>query len=440
MRKSASFNPLVLSALLIGMMPAMVQALAVRDHIAGMTQAMCAGRAVGKGGYPTIDGNRGVYMIGNEEELCIWDVAQERNELKLPVGNETRSYPRDGLVEYFTLATSQSDASPMRIKQEILIPSLNNKTPPLRLGQEVIIDLPIHSTQNGQSIYKLNEFIGLRLWASLLDGALSNFRNNSAYFVNGKSTYAGKSLNKFAGDYYNAPVVPDNPNAKGGFNANFNLDAELVLLKAPDMGTEIVVPAQTIGMVKIHSANYRKISGKIDFPISISGMSITFTPRTCEYKGDSQRTVTLHKIGLGHFRDKDEVASGGSVQLRLECDAAANVDSFVTFTDNSNHSNTSNILGLMPGNDSAKNVGLKIYMNESQTPVNFGPVEYNPGTEGTELQSIMKKNYAQQVGSKSTQAQVHNINLKANYVRINRNEQIKPGKVNSEMMFTFSYY
>lgn len=435
MRKSASFNPLVLSALLIGMMPAMVQALAARDPIAGMTHEECARRADGKGGYPTIDGSAGVYMIGDKEELCIWKLGEERLTFKLPKTDKKpyreQSYPRDGLVEYFTLATSPNDGSTMRVKQEVLIPSLEGRAAPWRIGQEVIIDLPIHSTQNGQTIYQLNEFIGIRLWASLLEGPLGSFRNNPRRFVNNGKKIGGNQ--EILGDYFNR----DRTDA---WNANFNLDAEVVLLKAPQAGKNITIPEQQIGTVKIHSANYRKISGKIDFPISISAIDIRFVPRTCEYKGDSQRTVTLHKIGLGHFRDKDEVASGGSVQLRLECDAAKNVDSFVTFTDNINRSNTSNILGLMPGNDSAKNVGLKIYMNESQTPVNFGPLEYNPGTEGTELQSIMKKNYAQQVGSKSTQAQVHNINLKANYVRINRNEQIKPGKVNSEMMFTFSYY
>lgn len=423
----------LLTGLLATLLPTGAHALAAREPIAGMSHEECARRAAGKGGYPTIDGSAGVYMIGDKEELCIWKLGKERLRFELPNANRTQSYPRDGLVEYFTLATSPNDDSTMRVKQEVLIPSLSERTPPWRIGQEVIIDLPIHSTQNGQTIYQLNEFVGLRLWASLLEGPLGSFRNNPRRFVNNGKKIGGNQ--EILGDYFNR----DRTDA---WNANFNLDAEVVLLKAPSAGQNIIVPEQNIGMVKLHSANYRKISGKIDFPISISAINIRFVPRTCEYRENSERSVKLHTIGIGHFKDRNEVPGGGSVQLHLHCDQGANVDSFVTFTDNSNINNTSNILGLanVSNQTKAENVGLKVYLNESTTPVRFGPIVYNPGTEGSSLKAIKKQDYMQQIGTKSDDAQVHTLNLKANYVRIDPSKPIKPGKANGEMMFTFSYY
>lgn len=421
---------LTLSSLIVGLMVSgESQASAERFPNSAMTLDQCSARAGGRNAYPSISGSAGVYLIGDREEICIWQLGQERSTLTVPNANQTQSYPRDNLIQFYPLATAPNDASTMRIKHEILIPSQESRTPAWRMGQEVLITLPQHTEQaNGQTVYVLNEYLGLRLWASLLEGPLSSFRSNPRRFVNDGQKYGGN--NSVPGDYYGR-------NRTDAFNANFNLDAELVLLKTPPPGQDITVPRQQIGEVRLHSANYARISGKIDFPIFIDPINIRFVPRSCSYSGATERVVKMNKIGVGHFHNRDEVY-GGETVLNLNCGAEANVDSYITFTDAADNSNTSNALSLSPEAVNAGTKGLKVrlYKDNETTPISFGPIEYSPSTT-----AILKKDYQKQVGTKAETAgnapKNYSIKLTAKYLKTG---EISPGPVKAATMFTFSYY
>lgn len=420
----------VLGSLVVGLMVSKEShALAERFPNNAMTLDQCGVRAGQRTAYPSISGSAGVYLIGDSEEICIWQLGQERSTLTVPNANQIQSYPRDNLVQFYPLATASGDGSTMRIKHEILIPAQEGRTPAWRVGQEVIITLPQHTEQaNGQTVYVLNEYLGLRLWASLLEGSLSNFRSNPRRFVNNGHKYGGDR--NAPGDYYGR-------NRTDAFNVNFNLDAELVLLKTPPPGQSISVPHQQIGEVKLHSANYARISGKIDFPIFINPINIRFVPRSCSYSGAVERVVKMNKIGVGHFHNRDEVY-GGETVLNLNCGAGANVDSHITFTDAADNSNTSDALKLLPEavNAGTKGLQVRLYKDSETTPISFGPIEYSPSTT-----AILKKDYQKQVGTKQETSgnapQNYSIKLTAKYLKTG---EISPGPVKTAAMFTFSYY
>lgn len=428
-----------LGAMLVGLaVSGESQALAERFPNNAMTLEECSRRANGRTAYPSISGSNGVYLIGDREEICIWQIHEGRTPFQshdgtttfaLPNANQMQSHPRDNLTQYYPLATALNNNSSMRIKQEIQIPSQENKTPPWKIGQTVSIRLPIHGeAPNGQTIYKLNEYLGLRVWATLLEGGLSSFRNNANHFVNNGLKHGGRSNTK--GDYYGRERTDP-------FNANFNLDAEVVLLKTPPIGVDITVPQMEIGKVEIHSANYARISGKIDFPIFIDPISIRFTSRSCSYNGVQERTVKMNKIGVGHFHNRDEVY-GGETTINLHCGEGVNVDSYITFTDAADNNNTSDALGLLPEaiNAGTKGIKVRLYKDNETTPIKFGPIEYSPDTT-----AILSKDYQKQVGTKEetkgNTARDYSIKLTAKYLKTGT---ITPGPVNAATMFTFSYY
>lgn len=387
---------------------------------------------------PSINGNGGVYLIGTtadpSQEICIHNLRQETNHFDFPAASATITYPRDGIAKFYTLPNSA-----MRVKQEIIVPGQggtrqNSPAPPWSLGQEVVIDLPQYSEKlNGQTVYLLDQegHLGIRFWASLTEGGLNAVRNNPNRFVN--------DGHKFGGDGNIKGSYRGQLNTKA-LNENFNLDAELVMLKMPTSGRSINIPGQKVGKVYIHSANYKKISGKIDFDITISPINVTFVPQSCSTGLDKEVNVKLDKIGLGHFANGRNEVYGGTTTLNFRCDPGVAVNSFVTFTDNSNINNTSDVLGLAKGS-TAKNVGLKVYLNDSTNAVKFGPVVHAPGTAGTASPAIVKQDYMHAVGTsvQNQNRQVIPLKLVAKYVKTG-NQPIVPGEVKGEMMFTFSYY
>lgn len=263
----------------------------------------------------------------------------------------------------------------------------------------------------------------MKLWLSILAGPPANVRNNPQFQVN----------NGFA-DLSNFRRVLDD---SGENSLNVNIDSQVVLLK-PEALTKGTLSIQhsDVGLLELQASEASKLRGKIDYNIRLTPANYTFTQRTCSYGGAREQTVTMHKIGIGHFADRNEVY-GGTTNIQLTCPAGANLEPYVTFTDNSKLSNETDILTLSSGS-TARNVGIRVYLNDNQA-IKFGPLVFNAGTEGTSVQAVTKKDYAIKLGERTQNAQNYNLKLTAKYVRTNT-QRIQPGKVNGEMMFTFSYY
>lgn len=286
------------------------------------------------------------------------------------------------------------------------------------------------------SVGATNDYVGLKMWSASSCG-------NDGIRHTKQSINAVNSNNFVApGRYDGAHPYTTTQGAaieRNGAGCNFfaHLVTEVVLLKPDQITGVITIPQKVIGKVKFQSGNFTRLVGQIDRDITLSAMSFTFIPRTCSYNEQKDRNVKLDKIGLGHFANGRNEVYGGTTTINLTCPANSNVHSFVTFTDNANVNNTSNILSLSRGS-TAKNVGVKVYVNDDQEAVKFGPLVLQNGTSGA-TRAIAKQDYAREVAPASNAAQTHSLKLTAKYARTN-NEPITPGKVNGEMIFNFSYY
>lgn len=423
---------IALSAMLVGLtISGNSFALAIREPDDSMTKAKCNARV--KDPTTGIDRQAGlgndIYLIeagSSLSEMCVFDRRASKQTLIIaPTG--TVSYPRDTLTLHHSLGKATLSVNLWISGTAANQAPYFGKTAYWTMGQDVTIDLPILTTINGQSIYQLDDegAVGLRLWTGTNNGALLNQEHSSTQVNNG---YKIPPNDLSLGDRFGI--------SNNSTNIFFQLRYEIILLKPDAVGKTITIPAKNIGTLKLHSATFDKISGKIDYPIQLQATTFTFIPRTCSYTGAQERVVKMNKIGVGHFHNRDEVY-GGETVINLNCNAGANVDSYITFTDAADNSNTGDALNLLPEAVNAGTKGLKVrlYKDNETTPIKFGPIEYSPSTT-----AILKKDYQKQVGTKAqtaSNAQNYSIKLTAKYLKTGT---INPGPVNAATMFTFSYY
>lgn len=406
-------------------------ALATREPDDSMTRAKCAARV--KDPATGLDRQAGlgndIYLIeaGNSlSEMCVFDRRGRKQTLVIaPTG--TVSYPRDTLKLHYSLGKETLAVNLWISGTQANEAPYFGKTAYWTMGQDVTINLPVLTTINGQSIYQLDDdgAVGLRLWTGTSNAPLLN-RDDASTQVNNGYKIPPQDLS--LGDRFGI--------SNEQRNIFFQLRYEVILLKPDAVGKTITIPAKTIGTMKLHSATFDKISGKIDYPIQLRATTFTFVPRTCSYEDAPERTVKMNKIGVGHFHNRDEVY-GGETVINLKCGAGANVDSYVTFTDAADNSNTGDALNLLPEAVDAGTKGLKVrlYKDNETTPIKFGPIEYSPNTT-----AILRQDYQKQVGTKAqtaSNAQNYSIKLTAKYLKTGT---ITPGPVNAATMFTFSYY
>ncbi|WP_432481102.1 fimbrial protein [Moraxella sp. ZY200743] len=363
---------------------------------------------------------------GLPSELCIFD-RNTRGQRIVISAQGTVSYPRDTLTLNHSLGRQTSQINLWISGTPRNDTQYRGGTAPWTLGADVAVTLPIITTIGGQTIYELEptKTVGLRLWMGVGAAGQPNTMVNDGYKTAG---------NRRKGNYWNEI-------RRRSTNHPFRIQSEIILLKPDAVGQTIVVNEQVAGMFKLHT-EMGKISGKIDYPINIRRMEFTFLPRTCDYSGLKDQTVKLDKIGVGHFANGRNEVYGGTTTVNLNCDRGANVEPWVVLTDNNNVSNTTSVLTPAAGS-TAQNVGIQVYLNDSKTPVKFGPVVYNAGTQGTLGQAITKQTgYMQKLGNKAdTQngARSYPLTFTAKYFRTNT-QDIVPGKVNGEMIFNFAYY
>lgn len=368
--------------------------------------------------------------------FCIHHVANVEN-LTIPTAPNVYSYARDNLRMFIPISTQIS-----RVRVNIPGGSQGGVPAPYReLGNDFVHSLTKIGTDNGQTIWRItpNDEVGLKLWNGSSCGPDSiQDMKNSDFAVNSNRHHSG-FLDNYVLTVKSGTQGAAYRKALDGCNYHAHIVSEIVLLKPDVINGRVSIPARPLGKIELQSRNYGILAGHIDFNINLPAMSFTFQPRTCRYQGQTEQTVKMHKIGLGHFANGRNEVYGGETTISLHCPSQANVESYVTFTDNSNINNTTDILSLTR-DSSARNIGLKIYVNDDTTATKFGPVHYNPGTENTRGRAITKQSYMRKVSNAHpNQELTHSLKLVAKYARLN-NRPITPGTVKGEMMFTFSYY
>lgn len=382
--------------------------------------------------------NQYMTMSTAEDNTSVWcffgtaHIQKESNQT-VTAAPATVDYARDNLKLYYSISRSMNFI-------RFNIPGGNGVqgavAPERRLGHNFVHNLTKIGEDNGVAIWRItpNDEVGLKMWTASScgpDGFAYAARPHHA--VNDHKAISGwRDSTSPEGD---AAV-----RAKGAAGCNYfmHLASEIVLLKPNSVTGRVTIPEIQLGTVQLQTASHAIIAGKIDYPITLPAMTFNFKARTCTYSGAKDIQVKLDKIGLGHFANGRNEVYGGTTTINLTCPANSNVHSFVTFTDNSKIDNKSNILSLTR-DSTAKNVGIKVYVNDDQNAVNFGPLVLQEGTEGTAGRAIAKQDYAREVAPASNAAKTHSLKLTAKYARIN-NQPITPGKVNGEMIFNFSYY
>ncbi|MFC0308805.1 fimbrial protein [Gallibacterium trehalosifermentans] len=93
--------------------------------------------------------------------------------------------------------------------------------------------------------------------------------------------------------------------------------------------------------------------------------------RTCDLALSPDRSVRLEEIFLQRLNSSNEVY-GGTFPLQLNCQNATINNAYITYTDGVNNNNTTDVLTADTTiSGAARNVGLKIYEQESSTAIRY---------------------------------------------------------------------
>lgn len=400
---------------------------------------------------------------GRRKVWCIHTVALERSDAVNNVGgvqqvaNGVFTYPRDNLKLYIPISTQIH-----RIRVNIPGGSQGGVPAPYReMGNTFEHNLNPIGNDNGQTIWGIPgiDTVGLKIWNATSCGPDDyGYTSQSDLAVNATEHHSGMYRAGHGSYKRNTPGVAW-ADIGGGCNYFAHITTQVVLLKPDVVNGSITIPAQRLGRVKLQSGNFDILAGKIDFDINLAPMSFRFAPRTCSYSGPKDQTVIMKKVSVQDFFGirnvrpiRQEVYSyndsgkaigndtieGNQFSLILNCSQDARVESYVTFTDNLNPNNTTNILTPKTGTGQAQQVGIKLYLKGREEAINFSPIAFQPGTEGTKGQAIAQSANAIRVGGRSNQAQTHRLDFTAKYARLGN--RVTAGKVNAEMVFNFSYY
>lgn len=448
-------------ATLMGSLVPEAQALAVRDPRTDLNSHQDCINAHGHMSYF----GAAMTMSTPTDQTNVWCIhtVQTRVNLDIPALPGTFSYPRDNLKLFIPIGPKQNS----RVWVNIPGGGVGGVNAPYReLGNDFEHTLrPIATDTDGQTIWQITDGgeVGLKIWNGSSCGPDdANTMSHPALAVNSNRHHSG-FMDNFQLARESGTQGGAYQRALTGCNYNAHVVTQVVLLKPDVVAGRVTIPARKLGTIKLQSRNYGKLSGYIDFDVNLPAMSFTFQPRTCSYSGPKDQTVIMKKVSVQDFfgiRDgnrvrrnlRQEVYSyndsgkaigndtidGNQFSLILNCSRNANVESYVTFTDNLNPNNTTNILSPKTGTGQAQQVGIKLYLKGREEAINFSPIAFQPGTEGTKGQAIAQSANAIRVGGRSNQAQTHRLDFTAKYARLG--SRVTAGKVNAEMVFNFSYY
>ncbi|KWN87813.1 fimbrial protein [Burkholderia ubonensis] len=178
------------------------------------------------------------------------------------------------------------------------------------------------------------------------------------------------------------------------------------------------VPLRTVATVRAYSNGSTREPRDVYLP----ALNVKVATSSCSLTSGANNTVTLPTVYQGSMKSVGSVsAESGNVTLNVACQGQVSV--YVTLTDISNPTNTSNVLGLTPGSQAA-GIGIQLFKQGNSTALGFGP------------DSTGKGNTNQWLAGKTTNGTV-SIPLVAKYVRTA--PDVTPGPVDARASFTFSY-
>nr|WKF58636.1 F17c-G fimbrial adhesin [Paraburkholderia busanensis] len=202
------------------------------------------------------------------------------------------------------------------------------------------------------------------------------------------------------------------------FQSQLYVTVNLVKTGATSSGPLSINPSGT-GFPGVAGIFYAGDNAGVVFRAVVAPNVSTMTTSACSVTTSSP-TVTLPPVSSSAFQGIGSTAGVQSLQISLNC-PTPNVRVFMTLTDNSATTNTSDMLSLKPGSTAE---GVKLQILNADTPVSFGPDSAAAGNTNQWL-----------VGTSTGGAM--NVPLSARYVQ--SAAKIKPGSVNAIATFTMSY-
>ncbi|WP_165494124.1 fimbrial protein [Aquitalea sp. USM4] len=182
-------------------------------------------------------------------------------------------------------------------------------------------------------------------------------------------------------------------------------------------------PIKSASSISINTKNFIIWENRSGVNDVITTMAINFNPfnltvNTCSLLSGSITNINLPQIARSSLPNTNSIA--GSTPFRLTITCPSNINLNITFTDNNNIGQTTNI--LTPATTStAKGVGIQLQYNGKI--ISFGPDLAEPGTTN-------------QIVLNSNLAGVQSFPFSASYIRTGT---VTPGSLSSTATFTLSY-
>lgn len=222
--------------------------------------------------------------------------------------------------------------------------------------------------------------------------------------LNGKTVYGTNLDGVGVSLSLNGQEINEQGNIPTAFSAQDQLivSAQLVLYKALEAGQYTVEQSPFINL---------QLADKRVILLDLSPIQLNIKKRSCSLVNQNQ-TINLNTALQNDLWHKGSEVFGGQFSLNLECDPK--VSARVTFFDQSDFNNRSDILNLDPVKSTAKGVGLRLYRNSGQA------VEFGHNWLFSENEIRPSQNFL-----------VHYIN---------RDGKVSPGTVNATATVTFTYH
>lgn len=180
-----------------------------------------------------------------------------------------------------------------------------------------------------------------------------------------------------------------------------------------------VIPAQNFAKIVC----YRQDGSIVDQAfIKTSNRVVTVQAKGCSVTTPANATLNLGDFTNYHFPSVGSTVGNASYTISLSCDADVNLKA--TVSDQTNKTNTSNIVTLTPSS-AAHGLGVQVFYNGSTTPLALGP-------DNSSIGNLNQFSIART----SSNNQTMNVPLQFKYIRTGA---ITAGSANAIVGLTFSY-
>ncbi|OBX80346.1 fimbrial protein [Haemophilus aegyptius] len=339
--------------------------------------------------------------------------------LPTPTWNSIINYRRDNIPYFFNnrkLQVLQADKFATPWIKDGAVGGGNTEGMCWKLEAKSDLEVALHT--NGRTIYKIpnNDYLGFYV----MTGDKPSKNSNTPAGTWG-TVFSGFCARSAAGAY--AGVIP-------------------VLLKQPPAGTTLNIPRLKVATMKILKPENKSLnhaqrranakengwSGKTEWDVWVPAFSMQVAAMTCELITPKNIILTMPTISTAAISAAGSQRYGGQFKIGLRCQTGADdnngkIRSLMTFTDQSNPDNRSEILSLTD-QSTARGVGIKLYKNEDTTPIKYGE------------ESAKYANPNQFQISKTNGEEFPTVTFKAYYVN---NGTVSAGTVQAIATYTLSY-